>query len=161
MPEVQVREAPKSQKATIANLMQLYSHDLSEYQPAPLRPNGLFDVSPYFEDYWDDPLRYPFLILADGDPAGFAFVRQPEEEAFEIAEFFIVRRYRRNRVGSFAATDLFNRFRGRWSIAQMELNIPAQKFWRAQIDDYTGGKFSEDWSDSDPVGPMQIFHNGR
>jgi predicted acetyltransferase len=54
-----------------------------------------------------------------------------------------MRRYRHSGVGAEAARDVFARFPGRWKVAQILTNLPAQAFWRAVIGDVTGGRYAE------------------
>jgi len=89
--------------------------------------------------------------------AGFAFVRELEEEVFQIAEFYIKQDYRGSGVGRQSATEIFDKFRGTWHVAQEDKNIPAQKFWRSVIGSYTGGEYTEEKSKSQPLGVKQIF----
>ena len=159
MTKILVQPAPPEAMDTVANLMQLYSHDLSEYQEAPLDDRGLFRLGPCFDTYWEEPGRDPFLILVDTELAGFAFIRELAEQSYSVAEFFIASRFRCSGVGKVAVRGLFDKFRGNWQVAELEKNLPAQRFWRAVIDDYTGGEFTEQWSDVDPKGPMQVFTN--
>jgi hypothetical protein len=42
-------------------------------------------------------------------------------------------------------------------VAQDEENIPAQRFWRKIIGEYTNGDFKDDWSAEQPKGPKQVF----
>jgi predicted acetyltransferase len=74
-------------------------------------------------------------------------------------EFFIRRGCRGVGIGAIAATELFDRFRGTWKVAELERNVPAQRFWRRVIGEYTDGTFSEEWSDADPKGPIQVLNN--
>ena len=48
---------------------------------------------------------------------------------------------------------------GAWKIAEIERNVPAQRVWRRVIGEYTDGRFSEEWSEAEPRGPMQVFSN--
>jgi hypothetical protein len=57
----------------VANLMQLYLHDMSEYADDEVAPDGRFTYR-YFEHYWREPSRHPFLVRVDETPAGFALV---------------------------------------------------------------------------------------
>jgi predicted acetyltransferase len=41
------------------------------------------------------------------------------------------------------ATVLFHRLGGRWEVREMPANLPAQRFWRHVIADFTGGTFTE------------------
>lgn len=153
---VEIADADVSDKATIANLMQLYLHDLSDLCDDQLMPNGLFELDEYFDLYWDDPARAPLLIRADGDLAGFCLVREMEAGVFAIAEFFVTRRWRRRGVGQQAATLAFGTRTGHWTVATEAGNLDAQRFWDRVIADHTGGQYQRGTSDAQPSGPS--FH---
>jgi predicted acetyltransferase len=137
---VEVEKAPPGAKGILRNLMQLYFHDMTEFAPRQVDNQGLFTYE-YFENYWSEESRHPFLIRVDGAPAGFAFVRFVDEGTADMAEFFVVRAHRRGGVGSVAAKHLFDTFKGRWQIRQEPKNFAAQEFWRGLIQEYTGGEF--------------------
>jgi predicted acetyltransferase len=159
---VRVEPAGAEDRERIANLMQLYLHDLSEYEDGPLNAQGLFDLGDHFDLYWIEGGRHPFLISTNDQLVGFALVREITDGVFSMAEFFVRRGYRGSCIGRTAATTLFDRFRGTWTVAELERNTPAQAFWRRVIGDYTDGRFSEAWSDAEPSGPMQVFsHQGE
>jgi len=65
------------------------------------------------------------------------------DDAREISEFFVLRKYRRRGVGRRAAVKVLEAFPGRWEVAEMEWNVEAQAFWRSVIGDYTRGTFDE------------------
>jgi predicted acetyltransferase len=73
-----------------------------------------------------------------------------------MAEFFVMKKYRRMGVGQKAAEDLFSMFPGTWRLGQMESNTPAQLFWRKIITRFTNSNYQEvrikDWD-----GPVQEF----
>lgn len=156
---VRVEVAGSRGRDAIANLMQLYYYDICEFEDGPLNDIGLFDLDDYFDLYWIEPARYPFLIFADDQLVGFALVREVVKETYSVAEFFIRRGRRGSGIGATAATELFDRFRGTWKVAELETNVPAQRFWRRVIGEYTAGRFSEEWSEAGPRGPMQTFSN--
>jgi predicted acetyltransferase len=101
--------------------------------------------------WFADDSSYPFTILRDGAPQGFALVSRPlmkqtqrsEAVDFRMAEFFIVRHARRLGLGRDAAELIFNRFDGRWEIVEFMRNQGAVAFWRSIVGDYTHGKFQE------------------
>jgi len=79
-----------------------------------------------------------------------------------IAEFFVMRKYRRQGVGRAAAFQVFDRFPGRWEVAEITSNVGAQAFWRKVIGEYTGGDFAETVLDDESWhGPVQSFDNSR
>ena len=81
--------------------------------------------------YWTDPTRRPFLVRVDGHLAGFALVRTGDPH--DMAEFFVMRKYRRSGVGIDAARAVFARFPGPWQTRQQFENVGATKFWRQAI----------------------------
>lgn len=90
----------------------------------------------------------PFLILADGVLAGFALRTASSRLGHEgptsnVAEFFVVRACQRSGVGRAAARALFDRFPGRWEVAQLGANTPARSFWRTVLGEYTNGAYVE------------------
>jgi predicted acetyltransferase len=143
--QVELMTARVDDKPVIANLLQLYLHDFSEFAGWAINEHGLFDY-PWLDHYWRDPARFPFLIRVDGELAGFALVHTSGQEGPQVhhlAEFFVLRKFRRMGVGETAARQLFDRMPGSWSVAQMDRNVVAQHFWRKVIHRYTGGAFTE------------------
>lgn len=55
-------------------------------------------------------------------------------DIYSIAEFFVMKKYRKAGIGSRAANIIFNTFKGEWKIGQLESNVPAQGFLRAAGD---------------------------
>jgi len=126
----------------LSNLLQLYIHDFSELIPLELEPNGRF-AYPDLPLYWSETSRFPFLATVDGAWAGLVFIRHvesPEEEQsyWDMAEFFVLRRYRRRGVGTRLAHLAFKRFPGPWQVRVMESNAAATQFWRRAIEGFTG-----------------------
>ena len=157
--DLRIELIAESEKELLCNFMQMYMHDLSEFTGEVPDEYGRFDIGNYFDAYWMEEERHPFKIIQRGGPAGFALVRQLEDGVYSIAEFFILRSHRKTGLGRKAATMLFDYFVGTWHIAQDKSNVPAQKFWRSVINEYTGGELSEHWSDSQPRGPKQTFES--
>jgi predicted acetyltransferase len=140
--EVEVIPATKEQEPILANLLELYSHDFSQFIDLNLGPDGRFGYK-YLPLYWKEPDRYPFLVMVNGHLAGFAFVLKGSEisndaDVWDMAEFFIVRGYRRLGVGKKAAHEVLNRFPGQWEVRVMDRNQKAVKFWRRAISEFTG-----------------------
>ncbi|MCM3274242.1 GNAT family N-acetyltransferase [Paenibacillus elgii] len=157
--EVVVSKAAAEQKSVLRNLLELYKYDFTEFDPEDVNEHGLFEY-PYLDHYWTEEGRHPFLVYVDGKLAGFALIRElgSDERVYSIAEFFVMKKYRRHGVGRKLAFDLFNRFPGQWEVAQMEENVPAQTFWRRIIDEYTKGSYQEMTRD-DWEGPIQTFRS--
>ncbi len=125
----------------MANLLELYAHDFSEFLRLELGADGRFGYQP-LALYWSEPGRYPFLIRVDGKLGGLALVKTAEnargETVWDMAEFFIVRAYRRNGIGTTAAHQLWRRFPGRWEVRVMQLNRAGLNFWERAITTWSG-----------------------
>jgi predicted acetyltransferase len=102
--------------------------------------------------------RFPYII-GNEIYIGFVFVRRietPEKSYFSIAEFFIMRKYRRKGFGRIVAKEIINLHRGQWEVYQMETNKPARFFWKTVIAEYTNGLFIERTEDKRTI---QQFEN--
>jgi predicted acetyltransferase len=151
-----------SDKPALANLMQLYHYDLSEVNGADVDEHGRFD-SARLDAYWTTADCHPFLIRVDQQLAGFALVHRQSRlhnpfDGHSIAEFFVMRRYRRQGVGRAAAMLLFDRFPGAWEVSSCADNVPGHVFWRGVVDHYTGGHYAETWLQTPTWrGPVESF----
>ncbi|NMB46151.1 MAG: GNAT family N-acetyltransferase [Firmicutes bacterium] len=148
-------------KSALRNLLELFLYDLSEFEDEETDVNecGLYEYE-YLDHYWTQPGRYAYFIRVRDKLAGFALISQSRSDDgyFHtiMEEFFVMRRYRGQRVGQTAAHRLFSLFPGCWRIPEMRLDIPAQRFWRKIIPRYTGGQYVET-EDPDWQGPIQEF----
>ena len=148
--EVQVCPVAIEDKDVLGQLLELYLHDLSKFTGANVGSHGLYGYF-YLDDYWTEPDRHPFLLRVENHWAGLALVRAGSPH--DMAEFFVMRKYRRNGVGRAAARLLFDRFPGEWQIRQLAANKAATKFWRSVIP----VPFNEDTIE---MGPRQRFRIG-
>ncbi|HZD49849.1 MAG TPA: GNAT family N-acetyltransferase [Silvibacterium sp.] len=126
----------------MANLLELYAHDFSEFHDVQLRPDGRFGYRD-LSLYWIESDRHPFLVTIDGKLAGFVLVKRGfgisnNETVWDMAEFFVVRGYRRRGIGTAIAHDVWKRFPGSWEVRVMETNDRAHRFWEAAITKFTG-----------------------
>ena len=129
-PAVEVVVATLGEKPVLGRLMQLYIHDFSEFVGADVDADGLY-AYPRLDLWWTEPDREPFLFRVDGHWAGFALVRVGNPH--DMAEFFVMRKYRRSGVGRAAARELFARFPGAWQVRQERTNPAATRFWHTAI----------------------------
>ena len=146
--DIKVTSAKKGEKPIMANLLNFYLHDFSEFGDDEIEAEGRFTY-PILEQYWEDPNRYPFLIRASGVLAGFALVRilndpRASNTIIDMTEFFVLRRFRRHGVGTTAACRLWDLFVGQWEVRVMVTNVNALPFWQKTINSYTRGSYSEE-----------------
>ncbi|HXU32588.1 MAG TPA: DinB family protein, partial [Thermoanaerobaculia bacterium] len=150
-----------SDEATLANLLDLYAHDLSDTFGLELGPDGRFGYEK-LPLYWSESEgRFAFLIRQGTHLAGFALITQgspgsDDPQAFDVAEFFVVRRHRRSGIGRQAAFLLWDRFPVRWIVRVAEGNQRGLRFWESVIREYSGGSFVKA---TRPSGPQawQVF----
>lgn len=114
----------------MSQLLELYGHDFSPFTAADVDDHGLFGYHD-LDAYWTEPDRHPFLFRVGGHLAGFALVRSGLPH--DMAEFFVMRKYRRSGVGATVARDVFARFPGEWQVRQIAANAAALAFWRTAI----------------------------
>lgn len=143
---IEVTRAPIEYAPVLRSLMELYMYDFSEFTGWDVGEHGLFGYR-YLDHYWTEPDRIPFLIRVDKKLAGFVLVRIRQradgDSESSIAEFFVMRKYRRGGVGRIVAGRVFDMFPGWWNVAELNENTAGRTFWRNVIADYTGGSFTE------------------
>lgn len=160
---VEVTVAGADERARLAALFELYVYDFSEILGLDVGDDGRFHGPPLDAYFGGDARCHAFVVRVDGKLAGFALVQQRsrldgDESVCDVAQFFVLRRYRRHGVGERAARWLFDRFRGRWEVRQEAKNHAATAFWRRAIARYTGGRFDEIVvADERWHGPVQRF----
>src|SRR5271170_41655 len=153
--DVQLELARREQSPILANLLELYAHDFSEFQPLEMGPDGRFGYKS-LPLYWSESNRHPFLIRCDGKLAGLALVKRGSEisdnqEVWDMAEFFVLRGCRRQRIGTLAAHEVWMRFPGLWEVRVMQSNPSASLFWKQAISDFI----------REPIQPVRIEKDGR
>ena len=142
--QLEIVPASLEQQPVLANLLQLYAHDFSEFHDVELGPDGRF----IYNDlplYWLEPHRRPFLIMADGRLAGFVLLKRGSEvsgneDVWDMVEFFIVRGLRRRGLGTEIARRVWEKFPGSWEVRVLDKNSAARHFWERAIATFVGGK---------------------
>jgi predicted acetyltransferase len=163
MAKTEVVMGDASERATLGRLMQLYAYDFSEFMAWDVDGDALFDLGDALAKCWSAPSRRTYFIRVDERIAGFAITDACSRltdatEVMDVAEFFVMRKYRRQRVGATAARQLFTLHPGQWEVRQMVKNVAATAFWRRAIAEHTGGAFAETlWDDARWRGPVQTF----
>ncbi len=146
---VRLDAATSKDAVLLANLLELYIHDLSDVFPhVELGEDGRFGYRS-LPLYWSEPeRRFAFLIRDDETVAGFALATRgspavDDPGVLDVAEFFVLRRYRRSGVGRQAAFALWKQLPGRWIVRVAESNQRALAFWRPVIAEFTRGTAAE------------------
>ena|ERR1700758_3952482 len=75
---IELELAVHEQSPILANLLELYAHDFSEFQPLDIGSDGRFGYK-YLPLYWSESNRHPFLIRFDAKLTGLALVKRGSE----------------------------------------------------------------------------------
>jgi len=140
-PRVSLISLGREHEATFQNLIQLYTHDFSQYWAGTPRgdvqANGRFEDYP-LSDFWERPRWSANLILIGGTIAGFSLVNDSSHigasVGANVAEFFILRKFRGQGVGKSAARAMFNSRPGSWEVSVADSNHAAKQFWKRVIE---------------------------
>ena len=93
--------------------------------------------------------------------AGFVLVRRVsgagESPSYSMAEFFVMRKYRRKGVGTEVARRIFDMFPGRWEVAQNSHHTESHAFWQRVIGEYTDGQYEQTVDEDGDL--AQVFDN--
>ena len=142
LPRIELVRATPDQQPIIANLIELYAHDFSEFYPIELGTDGRFG----YKDlalYWSEADWLPFLVQVNGRWAGFVLSRRERavegnEPVWDVSEFFVLRAWRRRSVGITVAHELWQRWPGRWQVRVMESNDSGCRFWEKAVRTFAG-----------------------
>jgi len=129
----------------LAHLLELYVHDVSDvFTQVELGADGRFGYAKLPLYFSEPERRFAFVLRHDGRVAGFvlATLGSPaaqEPDVYDVAEFFVLKRYRGARVGEAAARELWRRLPGKWTVRVAERNTGALAFWRRTVTKFTRG----------------------
>jgi predicted acetyltransferase len=132
----------------LANLLELYMHDLSDVFKLDLGPDGRFGYAK-LPLYFSEPgKRMPFLMRSAGQLVGFALVTRgspvsEDPNVLDMAEFFVVRRHRRAGIGARAAALLWNRYPASWIVRVSAGNAAGREFWIRTLARYSSNSFNQ------------------
>jgi predicted acetyltransferase len=140
--DVTLRAATGSDGELLGNLLELYVHDLSPMFPqVELGANGRFGY-PWLPQYLDGTSdRWAWLIEQAGRTAGFVLARRgspasDDPDVLDVAEFFVLRRFRGEGVGRAAARALWTLRPGTWIVRVAARNRGALSFWQGAVSSY-------------------------
>ena len=160
--EIDIRLARYEEKHLLRKMLELYAYDCSKFGNKDLNEFGEYGYR-YLDLYWIEPERFPFILRVNSKLAGFALVNKfsyAENIDRTIAEFMVLKKYRKRGIGKKFAFYLFERFPGKWEIRTLKENSAAIAFWRKTIEQYAADSMQEflegigDWKN-----PLWTFAN--
>jgi len=96
--------------------------------------------------YWEDKNSFPFIVRYKNEIAGFVIVDSKGSVAeidFNMADFFVLRKFKNKGLGRYVAHQCFEKFPGEWEVMVIPGNEGAYCFWRSTIKNYTNNNFTE------------------
>ena len=142
-------KATKEDKDIIQKLGRFYVYEMSRYcgflPTWEVPPNGLFECID-LSSYCEKSDRHAFLVKVDDELAGFVLINKvgstPDVD-WNIGEFFIISKFQKKGVGSYAAEQVFDQFPGIWETSQIPENKAAIEFWDRVVSRYSHGQFEK------------------
>ncbi|QVM93510.1 GNAT family N-acetyltransferase [Pseudomonas entomophila] len=123
----------------VRNLYQFYAYESSDWEQEDVEVDGRFYIhEPHFERYWQSPGWSATLVLVDGFIAGFVLVERselPGIDAFELADLFILKKYRRLGIGRAVARQFLCEGDADWLLRWHGADAVATQFCRALLAD--------------------------
>ncbi|MDP1574981.1 MAG: GNAT family N-acetyltransferase [Coxiellaceae bacterium] len=130
----------------IQNMASYYAYDISEYMGWEQQKDGTHSIGIDFIKYWKAENTFPFIVKYKDELVGFVIVDKDVSDKtndYNIAQFFILRKFLRKGIGKYLAFQCFNKFHGKWEVFVMPGNEGAYRFWRNIINEYTNSIFKE------------------
>ncbi len=153
--DIQILNATVVQKPVIAQLYELYTYEMTDLADFDIHDNGYYgyDELPI---YWEDPNKHPYLVWVNNKLAGFVLIQKgspikADPDIWDVAEFFIMRKFRKKGIGQVVALQIWKRLSGTWQVRVWDNNIAAHSFWDKAIK-----KFSKK-----SITPVKIIYQGH
>ena len=111
--EIELQKISLDNKDALNNLMQFYLYDYSDTDKRDINTWGRFEYE-YLDSYFsEDESRVPFFIKLNDIIVGFILINNysiisENKSVKSIAEFFVMKKYRRIGIGSTTLKKLFS-----------------------------------------------------
>ena len=128
--QFEVKPASIKEKPIIQSLIQPYLDELSRFPDEHLGYKDENDnyIYPYINFYWEEDVRFPYLLYSNDEIAGFALINK-NDDLWEISEFYVKPEYRRQGIAEACTADIFRKHPGNWRISFNKYNIAGMKLW--------------------------------
>lgn len=132
-------------KHILYQLLQYSLFEESETDLNEMNSDALFEYK-WFDSYFTDKDRDAYLIKSDDNKLlGFAMVNtnmQKSDTGHSIAEFMIIPKYRRQKIGKYIAYRLFDMYKGNWEVSPSYGSEKAFQFWEHTVKEYAKSNYS-------------------
>jgi predicted acetyltransferase len=135
--QLELIKATIEQKPVLANLLELYAYEFTEFCDFDIGENGFYGYE-YLPLYWTEPTRFPYLIYINKKIAGFILVQKgspisKDPTVWDISEIFVMKKYKQQGVGTAAVFKVWEQFKGLWQVRVLVGNPIACSFWHKAI----------------------------
>lgn len=137
-----LKKVEETQKEIVYRLLQYSLFEESLNDQNDMNEDALFEY-PWFESYFMEKDREAYFIKEQGSErlVGFVMINtymQKSSFGHSIAEFMVLPKFRRRKIGKKAAIMCFEKYPGNWEISPSCGSEQAYLFWKNVIDEYTG-----------------------
>lgn len=131
---IKLEQIDKEKASILKNLMSLYLHDLSEFaDDLKVNEGGVYEYEG-IEYYFTKEELKPLLIYFNEEIAGFVLLNSgkyvPRDVEYSIHELFIIKSFRGKGIASEAIKKLFDMYKGKYKVEQLQDNKLAVDFWK-------------------------------
>ncbi|MFR2534411.1 MAG: GNAT family N-acetyltransferase [Clostridia bacterium] len=127
----------KQNRKVIENLFELYQYELSDYFMEDVKENGKYEPYEYLDTYFTNATRNAYFVKVNNQYAGFILINEytmlpRKEKTKSIAEFFILKRYRKQHLGRKVIAKILEKAEN-WEVKVLDKNKEASDFWKGII----------------------------
>lgn len=139
--EIYLDRVKNHKKDTLYRLLEYSLFEESFNDGNEMNDDAIFEYK-YFDKYFTDKDRDAFFIREKDTNKLLGFVlintyMQKLNKGHSIAEFMVIPKYRRNKIGKKVAFKCFDLFKGNWEVSPSLGSNSAYLFWKHVIDEYT------------------------
>ena len=136
-----LEKVKSNKKDVLYRLLQYSLFEESLKDGNEMNDEGLFEYK-YFDNYFTDDDREAYFIKNEetNKLLGFVMINtfmQKSNNGHSIAEFMVIPKYRKNKIGKEIAIRCFNMYKGNWEVSPSIGSEQAYLFWKKVIDEYT------------------------
>lgn len=140
--DIILEKVEECKKDVLYRLLQYSLFEESLNDQNDMDEDALFEY-PWFESYFTEEERDAYFIREQGTGRLLGFVMintyvRKWDSGHSIAEFMILPKFRRNKIGKKAAFVCFEKYPGNWEVSPSYGSEQAYLFWKYVIYEYTG-----------------------
>ena len=129
-----LEKVKNDKKDVLYRLLQYSLYDESINDGNEMNDEGIFEYK-YFDNYFTDDDREAYFIKNEetNKLLGFVMINtfmQKSNNGHSIAEFMVIPKYRKNKIGKEIAIRCFNMYKGNWEVSPSIGSEQAYLFWK-------------------------------